>query len=95
MTAYLIARVTVRDPARYPDYTAATPALIARHGGRFIVRGGNPATLEGPEENRRIVVIEFPDRAAVEAFYADPDYEAVRAIRWESAESELIVVDGV
>jgi len=36
-----------------------------------------------------------PDRAAVEAFYADPDYQAVRAIRWEASESELIVVDGV
>lgn len=40
MTAYIIGRITVTDPERYPDYTAETPALIARHGGRFIVRGG-------------------------------------------------------
>jgi len=95
MTAYLIARITVRDPARFSDFTAKAPALIARHGGKFIVRGGDPATLEGPEENRRIVVIAFPDRAAAEAFYADPDHQALCAIRWEAAESEHIVVDGV
>jgi uncharacterized protein (DUF1330 family) len=95
MSAYIIARITVTDPERYPDYTAETPALIAKHGGRFVVRGGSPATLEGPEETQRIVVIEFPRRAAAEAFYNDPDYEAVRAIRWEAAESELILVDGV
>ena len=95
MSAYIIGRITVTDPGRYPDYTAETPALIAKHGGCFVVRGGAPATLEGPEEIRRIVVIEFPSRAAAEAFYNDPDYEAVRAIRWEAAESELVIVDGV
>jgi uncharacterized protein (DUF1330 family) len=41
-----------------------------------------------------MVVIEFPSRAAAEAFYSDPAYEPVRAIRWAAAESELILVDG-
>jgi len=95
MTAYIIVRITVTNPERYPDYTAETPALIAKHGGRFVVRGGAPTALEGPEEARRIVVIEFPSRAAAEAFYNDPAYAQVRAIRWEAAESELILVDGV
>jgi uncharacterized protein (DUF1330 family) len=95
MSAYIIGRITVLDPDRYPDYTDETPALIAKHGGRFVVRGGAASTLEGPEETRRIVVIEFPSRAAAEAFYNDPDYGPVRAIRWEAAESELILVDGV
>ncbi len=67
MSAYIIARINVTDPDRYPDYTAETPALIAKHGGRFVVRGGEPATLEGPEEDRRIGVIAFPDRAAAES----------------------------
>ena len=94
MTAYIIGRITVTDSERYPDYTSQTPALIAKHGGRFVVRGGAPATLEGPDETRRMVVIEFPSRAAAEAFYNDPAYEPVRAIRWAAAKSELILVDG-
>ena len=95
MSAYIIVRITVTDPERYPDYTAETPALIAKHGGRFVVRGGALSTLEGPDEARRMVVIEFPSRAAAEAFYNDPAYEPVRAIRWEAADSELIIVDGI
>ncbi len=94
MTAYIIGRIAVTDPERYPDYTSQTPALIAKHGGRFVVRGGAPATLEGPDETRRMVVIEFPSRAAAKTFYSDPAYEPVRAIRWAAAESELILVDG-
>ena len=95
MSAYIIARISVTDPDRYSDYGAVAPALFAKHGGRFVVRGGRPATLEGPEETRRVVVIEFPDRAAAEAFYNDAAYAPVRAIRWEAGESELILVDGV
>ena len=95
MSAYIIARIKVTDPDRYSDYGAAAPALFAKHGGRFVVRGGRPATLEGPQEDRRVVVIAFPDRAAAEAFYNDAAYEPVRAIRWAAGESELILVDGV
>ncbi len=60
MPAYIIARVDVTDWDRYREYTKATPAAIEHFGGRFIVRGGEMITLEGPEETRRLVVIEFP-----------------------------------
>ena len=52
--AYIIARVDVTDWDRYREYTKATPAAIAHFGGRFIVRGGEMLTLEGPEEMRRL-----------------------------------------
>ncbi len=48
MAGYIIARVTVTDPEKYQDYTAVTPGLIAKFGGRFLVRGGETVTLEGP-----------------------------------------------
>ena len=45
MADYLIARVTVTDPEKYQDYTAVTPGLIAKYGGRFLVRGGTVLSL--------------------------------------------------
>ena len=92
-TTYLIARMEITDPERYKDYGPKARALFAKHGGRY-VGGGNAETLEGPEEERRIVLIAFPDRASAEAYYNDPDYAPVRAIRWQAAQSELILVDG-
>ena len=62
MSAYIVGRIAVREATRYPDYTAQTPALIAKHGGRFIVRGGTTSTLEGPEEARRVVVIDLSEK---------------------------------
>ena len=48
MPAYLICRIRVTDPQRYDEYKKLTPAAIAKHGGRFIVRGG-PVTTPGRE----------------------------------------------
>lgn len=95
MPGYLIARVDVKDPQQYSKYTAVTPDAIARHGGRFIVRGGPVKTLEGPEENARIVVIEFPSQEAVVAFYHSPDYQEVKKLREGAAVGQFIAVAGV
>ena len=94
MTTYLIARMEVTDPELYKAYVAEAPALFAKHGGHLVAFADAPETLEGPVEERRIDVIAFPDRAAAEAYYNDPDYAPVRAIRWEATQSEIILVDG-
>src|SRR5262245_53668694 len=57
MPAYLVARVDVRDWTKYREYMRHTPRVIAHHGGKFIVRGGDKITLEGAEDDLRIVVI--------------------------------------
>ena len=58
MSAYLIGQIQVTDLERYKEYMKASPGVNEKFGGRFIVRGGERVTLEGPEETRRIVVIE-------------------------------------
>ena len=94
MTAYVIARVDVHDPDAYAAYAAQTPDVIAAHGGRFVVRGGNPEGLEGTDAPGRVVVIAFPDRATAQKFYGSPDYQAIVGIRHGAATSDLILVDG-
>ncbi len=48
MPAYLIARVEVTDWTRYREYTQATPAVVAKFGGRFLARGAKPSRSKGP-----------------------------------------------
>ena len=47
MTAYLIADITITDPEGFKEYQQAVPAIVEKHGGRYIVRGGDPEVLEG------------------------------------------------
>jgi len=94
MPAYIIARVEVTDWNRYREYTKATPAAIARYNGRFIVRGGEIATLEGEPETRRLVVIEFPSLEQAKAFYHSPEYAQARKLRAGAAIGQFLAVPG-
>lgn len=94
MAAYIIARVEVTDPERYREYTTLTPSAIARFGGKFIVRGGNVVTLEGEQETRRMVVIEFPDMEKAKAFFNSPEYRAAREVRAGAAIGQFLAVEG-
>jgi uncharacterized protein (DUF1330 family) len=49
--------------------------------------------LEGPDENRRIVVIEFPSLDDAKKFYYSNEYEEAIKLRSSVAEFEIIAVD--
>ena len=93
MPAYLIARITVTDPDAYVAYSSQTAALAEKFGGRFLVKGGAMTRLEGQGPDRHVVV-EFPDRAAAEAWYASPEYRAILPIALRASRRDLVIVDG-
>ena len=95
MSAYLVCTVRIDDPETYKLYTARTPALIAKHGGRFLVRGGPVETLEGPTFGDRLVVIEFPSAEAARALYESPEYQAAMIHRHASSEATFLLAEGV
>ena len=94
MPAYIIARVDVTDWERYRHYTNATPEVIARYGGKFIVRGGEIVTLEGEPERRRLVVIEFPNLQRAQEFFYSPEYTQVKLLRAGAAVGQFLAVKG-
>lgn len=92
MPAYVVAMISVHDPETYRQYTERTPAIVKKHGGRFLTRGGAVTALEGPGFDGRMVVLEFPDRTAAEAWFADPDYSRARAFRHAASSARLFVL---
>ena len=73
MKAYVIAAETTKDEAVFATYRKEVPATIAAFGGKFVVRGGQLTTLEGEWPHPRLVIIEFPSRAAAEGWYSSPE----------------------
>ena len=95
MSAYVIARVNVTNPEKYKGYQALTPDAIAKNGGKFLARGGPITTMEGEEETRRVVVLEFDTVYAAKSFYDSPEYNEARAARENAADFQMIVIEGV
>ena len=94
MAAYIIARVNVKNWGAYQEYMRHTPRVIQQFGGRFIARGGEMVTLEGPEETLRVVLIEFPSIERAKAFYESAEYARTRRLREGGGEAQFVVLDG-
>ena len=97
MTAYAIGTYDIWDAAWRDVYRQGTMELIAKHGGRFLVRPDcHVARLEGdPAIKTGMVVIEFPSRTAAEAWYNDPDYQPLKELRQTRSQLDLVLVDGL
>ena len=91
---YIIGHITVRDPEAYKEYVERDTPILKRLGGTFVVRGGQSDIMEG-QAFARHVVIEFPSYQEALAAYNDPDYQEVAEIRKRTAESAILVVEGV
>ena len=94
MKAYLVLDLAIHDFPGFAPYIAAIPTFIAKHGGRYIVQGAEPTVLEGDWRPERVVVLEFPDRDAAQAFLGDPECQDLFRIRHETTTSRLLLVDG-
>ncbi len=94
MAAYLIVDLEVKNPAGYDEYRRQVPATLAKYGGRFIVRGGAAETLEGGWAPKRVVVVEFPDMAALKRWYHSADYKPLIELRQAHSAGDVIAVEG-
>ncbi len=95
MTAYLIVETDITDPEQYEQYKAASPGAVAAGGGRFLVRGGELAVLEGDWSPKRLVMVEFEDLEAAKRFYESPEYQAALKLREGAANLRMVVVEGI
>ncbi|MBN1856554.1 MAG: DUF1330 domain-containing protein [Dehalococcoidia bacterium] len=94
MSTYLISTMTIHDPETYRKYTAGTPPTVKRHGGRFLTRGEEVVTLEGEPFKERMVIMEFPSRAHIEAWMKDPEYVALAQFRYAASKGRVIIQEG-
>jgi uncharacterized protein (DUF1330 family) len=80
---------------QYKKYTDLVPAIIARHGGKVLARGGKFRVMEGPDTFRRFVVIEFPTFEQAVACFESQEYQEAAAFRKAGGGIvENVIVDG-
>ena len=98
MSAYLIVEHKITDRAKFEEYRAKVGPMIAKHGGRYLTKGGSHKMPEGGHWNPELVVIfEFPDMASLNAWYTSPEYQPLIALRksWSSELDMMFTLEGV
>ena len=89
-TAYMIGHITIKHPQKWAEYKALVPATLAPHGGEVVFRGTVDAVLAGSHPHTDVVVLRFPDPAAVHAWHDSPEYQALLPLRMEASDGVLI-----
>lgn len=94
MASYLIVDIDVQDQKEFDRYRELVPPIIAKFGGRYLVKVGKLQPLEGDFGFKRLVIIEFATMDAAREFYNSPEYAPLLKLRMDSAPSKMVLVDG-
>jgi uncharacterized protein (DUF1330 family) len=92
--AFYIADFELIDRDGIRPYSAGVESTFAPFGGKYIVRGGEVAALEGEPPKGRLVVIGFPNMERAKAWYGSPEYQKLKPIRQRSGNSRTFIVEG-
>lgn len=65
MVAYVLVDIDVTDPHGFEEYIRLAQIAVTAHGGRYRVRGGDVAALEGGWNPNRLVILEFENLETV------------------------------
>jgi len=95
MPAYFVAEVEITNPAGFQPYGAAVGATLEQYGGRYLTRGGPSELIEGGPEPKRVVILEFADKAAVKRWYESPEYQKILPLRLDNSTGRAFIVEGV
>ena len=94
MAGYVIVELDITDPEKFAEYRKLVPPIIEQYGGTYIVRGGDTEVLEGDWNPKRIVVLKFESVQRAKEFMDSKEYAPVKQMRFESAKSNVLVVEG-
>jgi len=95
VSAYVIVEIEVVDPVGYEEYKKLAGATVDKYGGKYIVRGGKMAVLEGDWKPNRIVVLQFESMERAKEWLNCEEYREPRKMRHRTAKTNMIVVEGV
>ncbi len=93
MPAYYIAEHIITDPAKFEEYRINVGPMIAKHGGRYLTKGGSHKFPESAHwRPERVVIIEFPDMANLNAWYNSAEYQPLFELRKQSTgELDMVI----
>ena len=93
-SAYIIANVSVTDPAQYEQYKKLSTVAMQTYSAEVCVRGGHIEVIEGDWQPERLVILKFPSLEQARRFEASPEYAQARAARQGAAVMRMLLVEG-
>jgi len=93
MAGYFVANYTITNQAEYQEYIAAVGPSLEAHGAENIIVDRDSELLAG-SAGQVTVVLRFATKAAAQAWYKSPEYQASRHLRTDNTEGIGVIAEG-
>jgi uncharacterized protein (DUF1330 family) len=95
MSAYLVVNSKVSDQSQLDAYLAVVGPTLAGHQFKVLVLSTEAEAVEGNPPGERLVIMEFPDKAALRAWYDSPAYSEAKKFRLAAGEGFGLIAEGL
>jgi uncharacterized protein (DUF1330 family) len=89
MSLYALNLFDLAENSDYLAYSRRSRDAVGAHGGRVVALGkhsAHPAELGSETPREALVLVEWPDQAAFDAFLSDPDLADLHPLRENGTE---------
>ncbi|MDR7277049.1 DUF1330 domain-containing protein [Catenuloplanes atrovinosus] len=93
MSVFLVIEVEHSDAERFREYERQAQPIAFRFGAELVARDENPLLVERDDKPTLSVILRFPDKAAVEGYFAAADYAPLRRFRQSFATARAIAIE--
>jgi len=91
---YLIVRINIKNAELFQQYPPLSTEAVKKFEGKYLVRGGEFDVVEGKWSAERTTVVEFESLEKAKEFYSSLEYDNAKKVRQESADTDLILIEG-
>ena len=95
MAHYIIAKVTIRDPDTYQQYSDGFMDIFQQYEGKMLAVDESPVVLEGTWPVTRTVLIEFPSAEAAMRWYESASYQELAQHRFAASDADIVLIKGL
>ena len=95
MAAYVITQTFVPDMEKIKRYIELAAPSVKKHGGIYLVRGGEMELFEGTWDVPRLAMAQFESMDAARFWYNSQEYTEAKSHRQGLAEYKMHCVDVV
>ena len=95
MSAYIIAKIHIKDHEIYEKYGEGFMPIFEKYQGELSSVDETPTVLEGSWPETRTVIARFKDRETALKWYQSEEYQELVQYRLQASTADVIITQGI
>ena len=95
MTVYVLAQISIHDPATYNRYQSKFMQVFQKYQGKLLAADTAPTRIEGCWDYDKAILMAFPDEQAFRNWEESPEYQAISLDRKAGTRGVVVLLHGL